>query len=152
MISYIKKYDDPALKQMCDPVKPEEDVSELIAHMQKALSLEETGVGLAAPQVGVTKRVILVYRSPMINPEIFWTAQMKKVGSEGCLSYPADPSTNWSGYIDIERHVAIKIRYTSPGGKKHEDMLKDFEARIAQHEIDHLNGICLVGDAWRKAQ
>lgn len=145
MRPFIRKYDDPVLKEVCKPVGDNEDVSQLIENMQKALSLTDYGVGLAASQIGVLKRVILVKRSPMINPEIVWYSGMMKTDNEGCLSYP-------DLYVPVERHFAVKCDYIDQTGKKHKEiMFQDFEARILQHEIDHLNGICLVGDAWRKA-
>jgi peptide deformylase len=143
----LRTFNDPALKTMCNPVAQNEDVSELIAEMRETLSHSENGVGLAAPQIGVTKRVILVKNAAMINPQITFRSGMVKVGVEGCLSYPKDG--DWDGEADVERHVAVKVKFTDEYGKKKEHMMHGFESIITQHEIDHLDGICRVGDEWR---
>jgi peptide deformylase len=108
------------------------------------------GVGLAAPQVGVDLRVIVVETpvdedgdSPRLdgptrlhvlaNPEIVWADPAMEEGQEACLSVP-------DLFGDVERHVACKIRGLNAAGKTLELDVEGFEARVFQHEIDHLDG------------
>lgn len=145
MSDLIRKWDDPILKTACQPVAPGEDVTDLIALMRRALAESRNGVGLAAPQVGVAKRVILVRNDCLINPVIGWRSPKTSKWDEGCLSYPGITA-------EIERHVAVGVRYERPDRSVVKRMkFRGFDARIVQHEIDHLDGICRVGDAWRES-
>lgn len=103
------------------------------------------GVGLAAPQVGVNKRIIAVslmrdyddenYRTiAMINPEILEFGAETEIDQEGCLSVPGENG-------DVERSYAIKLHYLDTKGKEQTVILRSLAARIVQHEIDHLNGV-----------
>lgn len=103
----------------------------------------EDGVGLAAPQVGVSKQVLII--SPrakrgeemvIVNPEIY-EMEGQKLGPEGCLSFPGI-----SG--DVMRATRIRVRYLDRDGTPHDEEFKDFTARVIQHENDHLNGVLLV--------
>lgn len=117
------------------------------------------GVGLAAPQVGVAERVIVVeyYENEededredeqpapkrlytLVNPEITRASQEMEVGAEGCLSIPGVMG-------DVERHLAITVRAQNRRGQPVTLRLKDWTARIFQHEIDHLNGILFTDRA-----
>ena len=134
---------NPLLTTVCDPVEDGEDVSGIIRDMMHVLVNSKTGVGLAAPQAGHLKRIILLsptgFPQVMINPMIISVSGTKEIRSEGCLSYP--------GVIkDIKRPEAITINYTDGRGRKLLGRIyKGFPARIIQHEIDHLNGKCKVG-------
>ena len=99
------------------------------------------GIGLAAPQVGVQARVIVVDTAgerhqalKMVNPEIWWKSAAMEVGPEGCLSVPGE-------FGMVSRHARIKVHYQNQDG-----LLEDLEAdgllaRVIQHEVDHLSGI-----------
>ncbi|HEX8763036.1 MAG TPA: peptide deformylase [Candidatus Saccharimonadales bacterium] len=103
-------------------------------------------VGLAAPQIGVAKRIILVDRQVgegrkafgklecFINPQIVWRSRETVLGREGCFS--AGPV--WGV---VRRSVAVKIRAFTPDGRQIEHIFENFTARIVQHEIDHLDGV-----------
>jgi peptide deformylase len=113
-------------------------ISKLIKDMEKAMK-EEKGVGLAAPQVGVNKRIIIVFMDgksviPMINPEIIDYSKETEFGEEGCLSLPG----KWG---QVERYRQILVQYKDEKGDKRVLRLEGFNARIVQHEIDHLDGI-----------
>jgi len=105
------------------------------------------GVGLAAPQVGILKRVIVIdnrdeengKRFYMINPEII-EKEGVEVGMEGCLSVPGKQGT-------VERAKDIKVRYNDLSGEEKILEAEDFLARILQHEIDHLDGILYTDKA-----
>lgn len=103
----------------------------------------EDGVGLAAPQIGVSKRILIA--SPtlkrgeehvIVNPVIYQSSG-REVNAEGCLSFPGISA-------EVARAKKIRLRYQDRHGKPHDVELKDFFARIVQHEIDHLEGILLI--------
>ena len=108
---------------------------------------KEEGCGLAAPQVGILRRIIVVDcgdnggKVEMVNPEII--SQSGEVGmNEGCLSVPGK-----SGYVI--RAQKIKVSYQTRFGEKKTEVFKDFIARALQHEIDHLNGILYIDKATK---
>ncbi|MEG0347716.1 MAG: peptide deformylase, partial [Acinetobacter sp.] len=113
--------------------------------------LERSGVGIAAPQVYISKRVIIVASRPnlrypdapemdavvMVNPEILEFSQATTLGEEGCLSVPNERG-------QVQRAQSIKVLYHTLTGEVMESTFEGFPARIVQHEIDHLNGILFV--------
>lgn len=146
----VLKYDAPELYATNEEVTVDDDLS-FIDELKKVLSVHSNGVGLSAPQIGINKRAIVFdsHKSGrykvMINPEIIEESNEKKVDSEGCLSYPKI-------YTLVERAKSVKVKYLTADLKECVENYADFEARIVQHEIDHLRGECIVGDAWRKKQ
>ncbi len=140
----LRVYPDPILTQVCEPVKDGEDVSGIIRDMMHILVNSKTGVGLAAPQAGHLKRIILVKRSDtaykaMINPKIHEFKGTMLPGNEGCLSYPGVTK-------EIARYGIIYMTYLNEDGKARKGGFYNFTARIVQHEIDHLDGKCKVGE------
>ena len=125
-------------------------LNELAAAMQ-ATMLECNGVGIAAPQIYVSKRVIIVASRPnprypdapemdavvMVNPEILAFSSEVVSGEEGCLSVPNERG-------QVQRAEKITIRYRTLNGKAVETEFSGFPARIVQHEVDHLNGVLFV--------
>ena len=99
------------------------------------------GVGLAAPQVGVPLRVIVVHadekRMAVVNPEIVKTSEEAIEDEEGCLSYS-------SYYGPVKRYQSVVVKGRSPEGKKIRIRAEDLLARVFQHEIDHLDGVMFV--------
>lgn len=106
---------------------------------------ENEGVGIAAPQVGVLRRIIAVQRFDkagepfefFLNPEIIGVSGEKQAGREGCLSVP-------DRYGDVERWQQIRVRYIDEDGEPREEEIAGFTAVIFQHELDHLDGILYV--------
>ena len=133
----LREFNDPILRKRCSRVKPDEDISSIIKDMRYLLTNSKNGVGLAAPQAGYLKRVILVHNQVMINPRIIRRSWKKAVGVEGCLSYP-------KMYKEIKRSTRIKVKYISEHGTICSVWFEAIWARIIQHEIDHLNGKCKV--------
>ena len=124
---------------------------EQLALAMQATMLARNGVGIAAPQVYISKRIIIVASRPnprypdapempavtMINPEIIEYSTESCSGEEGCLSVPEQRG-------QVERAYAVKVRYLNLQGEQIEQFYEGFPARIVQHEIDHLNGILFV--------
>ena len=122
-----------------------------LASAMIATMLERSGVGIAAPQVYISKRVIIVASRPnlrypdapemdavvMVNPEILAFSQATTLGEEGCLSVPNERG-------QVQRAQSIKVLYHTLTGEVMESTFEGFPARIVQHEIDHLNGILFV--------
>jgi peptide deformylase len=101
------------------------------------------GVGLAAPQLGISQR-LLVYRigpdAPVIalaNPELDWTSQDLEPGEEGCLSIPGVT-------VDVERPVHVRVRAQDEEGDPRVVEASGLEARVIQHEMDHLDGVLIL--------
>ncbi len=143
MIRPILIHPDPRLKKVADPV---ETISAEFGRL--AEDLLETmdnapGIGLAAPQVGVGKRLFVMdcVKDPalpprplaLFNPEITWASEDTAVYEEGCLSIP-------EYFHDITRPVAVRVAWTGLDGVRREEEFAGLWATCAQHEIDHLNG------------
>ncbi len=131
--------DNEILRQKSKPVQSvDKKLQKFIKEMQMTMK-KEKGVGLAAPQVGVNQRLIVVLLDnkkavPMINPEITSHSDEVCLGEEGCLSLPGQ----WG---QVKRYQAINVKYTDEKGNMMHVKLEDFNARVVQHEIDHLDGI-----------
>lgn len=134
-------YPDDPLTQTAEPV--EDFGPELAAFARDMFEsmVAYEGCGLAAPQVGVAKRLFVLddgegHRMSLVNPEILdWDGS--DVGEEGCLSLP-------DIYAPVERATRLRVRAFDPLGKKLEFDARDRLARIIQHESDHLEGVCFV--------
>ena len=139
----LRLYPDPILKAVCEPVGDDEDVSNVIRDMMHILTNSKTGVGLAAPQAGHKKRVIVVARAGfytiMINPVVALNKEKMETWEEWCLSYPGKSKK-------IPRYTDIHVGYQLVNGCCDQRDFYDFQARIIQHEIDHLDGKCKVGE------
>jgi peptide deformylase len=129
----------PVLLDGTDSVSEvDEDLRAVVGEMRRVL-FEQRGVGLAAPQVGIAKRLMIVCPSGepgddtvVVNPEIVERVG-SEVGEEGCLSFPGI-------YGQVPRARALVVRYQDLDLRTHEMELAGFVARIFQHELDHLNG------------
>jgi peptide deformylase len=137
---------DSRLKRHAEPVeRVDEEVRRLMDGMLEAMH-EAKGIGLAAPQVGVLKRVIVCDVSRpeeepqphrMANPEILWRSEDEVSGEEGCLSLPEQ-------YGDVTRPARIKVRYLDHRNEVREMEADGLLARCIQHETDHLEGVLFV--------
>lgn len=139
---------DPLLNQVCEPCEPgDRSLKKLAKQMEKAMYASD-GVGIAAPQVGVLKRLIVIDVSPegekdpqvLVNPEIVELGGELVTEEEGCLSCPGIT-------IPIERKEWARVRYFDLKGEEWEVEGDGLLARCLQHEIDHLNGITLFESA-----
>lgn len=136
----LRTHHDPILRQRCEPVPPDADLG--FVQAMRELCQEHHGIGLAAPQIGVALRVVLVKHLVMVNPVITWFGPVKRTEHEGCLSYPGVRTP-------VERSVRVKVTFENLRRERVERAFALLEARIVQHEVDHLDGVCRVRDAWR---
>lgn len=134
---------DPVLKTKCKPVEAVDDEVRRLVDDMLATMYAAPGVGLAAPQIGVEKRVIVVDVAgkdekpqpiALINPEITWASEDTQVYEEGCLSLP-------EMYADVERPARVKVRYLDRDGARQEIEGDGLLAVCLQHEIDHIDGV-----------
>lgn len=157
----ILEVPDPRLKTVSEPVTVfDDELKTLIADMFETM-YDAPGIGLAAIQVGVPKRILVidlqepaehdhehgehcnhdneVVRDPkvFINPEILNPSEDLNVYSEGCLSVPEQ-------YADVERPAAITARWQDENGKQYEEQMDGLLATCLQHEMDHLEGILFI--------
>ncbi|TSC63639.1 MAG: formylmethionine deformylase, partial [Parcubacteria group bacterium Gr01-1014_106] len=143
MVRPIVRIPDPVLRQRAMPVERplDPEIQALIADMKDSCSAAE-GIGLAAPQLGVSKRVIIInypQGSPygLINPELVWKSSGTTLLEEGCLSIP-------DIVVGVTRPKKVKVRALNEQGQSIEITADDLLAKILQHEIDHLNGVLIT--------
>lgn len=140
---------DERLRQISKPVVDFNDqLYALLLNLEETMLAELGGVGIAAPQLGALLRVVVVDctlglhpcknhgRLWMVNPEVI-THEGEVLGREGCLSVP-----EWVGTVPRARRITV--RYQDEKGQRHEISSKAFEARVIQHEIDHLDGVLFI--------
>jgi peptide deformylase len=144
-LSLVRQYPDPVLRMKANEVADfDESVTGLVERM--TLLMEEArGVGLAAPQLGVLRR-ILVYRTAeeepvvaLVNPRVVSTGDEVEAADEGCLSLGAATVV-----VEVERPTAVKIEASSPGGEPVSIEAEGLQARVIQHELDHLDGVLII--------
>ncbi len=145
MLRPILIHPDPRLKKVCEPVPAVDDGVRALAHDMLDTMYHAPGIGLAAPQVGVNTRLIVMDCAKredegatpqpiaMINPEITWSSEEVREHEEGCLSIP-------EVYAPVTRPEAVTVRWTDLGGQACEARMDGIWATCVQHEIDHLNG------------
>jgi peptide deformylase len=143
MIRPILIHPDPRLKKPCDPIAAiTPDIVALAQDMLQTM-YDAPGIGLAAPQVGVTKQLIVMDcekrtdapPQPMvlINPAVLWASEELSSYEEGCLSIPEQ-------YADVQRPAEVRVAWTDLDGTKQEQQFDGLWATCVQHEIDHLAG------------
>jgi len=142
-MSLIHKLGDPVLKSSATPVDRFDDSLRRQVGRMAGIMNDAIGVGLAAPQLGISQR-LLVYRvgpdAPVIalaNPEVEWTSEDRETLDEGCLSIPGIT-------VDVERPVYVRVRAQDEQGDERLVEASGLEARVIQHEIDHLDGVLIL--------
>jgi peptide deformylase len=145
----VRKFGDPVLKTRARPVEKIDDALRSEIMRMGELMNDALGVGLAATQVGVLHR-LLVYRvqqqSPvaaLINPEIEWRGKEEEIVEEGCLSLPAV-------LVEVERPIHVRVRALNEDGEPIVVEASGLEARVIQHEIDHLDGVLILDRTSRE--
>ena len=149
-LSFFRSFGDPILKSRATPVDRFDDTLRNQVRRMAGLMSDALGVGLAAPQLGVSQR-LLVYRvgldAPVIalaNPEVEWESAQEELAEEGCLSIPGIT-------VDVDRPVHVRVRGQDEHGEERVVEASGLEARVIQHEIDHLDGV-LILDRTSKEQ
>ncbi len=137
----------PVLRAKAKPVaKVTKEVQELLKDMAETCIMAD-GQGLAAPQIGVSERVIVAVLNDrlvgLVNPEITWRSGEMVRDEEGCLSLPHE-------YVMVQRDKAIGVKFLDVNGKQQELRLSDMNARVIQHEVDHLDGVLIVDYSTKK--
>ena len=143
MLRPILIHPDPRLKKVCEPVSGVGEAERrLIGDMLETM-YDAPGIGLAAPQVGVNARLIVMDCGrredeppapvALVNPEIFWSSEETSDYEEGCLSIPEI-------YGTVTRPAAVRVRFSDAQGAEREELYEGIWATCVQHEIDHLNG------------
>lgn len=139
----VRIYPDPVLLEKAKPLESFGDKQQKFFDDMIETMYTEDGVGLAAPQVGVSLRVLIM--SPqakrgeeevIVNPEIYEMSGQQR-GAEGCLSFPGLS-------VEVTRATRIRARYQNRHGEWIDKELKNFPARVLQHELDHVNGKLMI--------
>ncbi len=148
-LAHVRKFGDPVLRTRARPVERIDDA--LVSEIERMglLMNDAMGVGLAATQIGALHRV-LVYRvqqqapvNALINPEIEWRGSEQEIAEEGCLSLPAVA-------VDVERPVHVRVRALNERGEPITIEATGLEARVLQHEVDHLDGVLILDRTSRE--
>ncbi len=146
----VLPYPNPFLRKRAGDVEDFDDrLRQIVADMEETMA-DEDGIGLAATQVGIDLRLLILSRYAfegeagkdkpnlvMINPEIVWESDETVVGEEGCLSFPGV-------FIQVERPQKVRIRARDADGETYEIEGEGLGARAILHEIDHLEGVVMI--------
>lgn len=143
LIPIEKGSDNTILRTVSKPVEKinKKKMNRFFDDMRETMH-DANGIGLAAPQVGVNDRVVVCYFNhgtdhelivEMVNPEILETSDEMEVEEEGCLSLPGE-------FAKVARHTSLTVKYLDRKGNEQVLKLKGLNARIVQHEVDHLDG------------
>ena len=148
-MSFIRRWGDPVLKSRATPVDRFDETLQQQVQRMAGIMRDAVGVGLAAPQLGISQR-LLVYRigsdAPLItlvNPELEWHSEDRETLEEGCLSIP-------SVAVDVDRPVHVRVRARDERGEERLVEASGLEARVIQHEMDHLDGVLMLDRASRE--
>ena len=137
---------DPHLRLVCAPVLSVDDgLRQLMDDMVETMH-DAPGIGLAASQIGVMKRLVVIDLAKkdeppqpqyFVNPEIVWSSEEKSIYEEGCLSIP-------EYYEEVERPASVRVRFLDRDGRPQEILAEGLLATAIQHEIDHLDGVLFI--------
>jgi peptide deformylase len=148
-LAHVRKFGDPVLKTRARPVEEFDPALRSEVAQMGELMGDALGVGLAATQLGVLHRV-LVYRvqqdapvAALVNPEIEWKGRELETMEEGCLSLPGV-------LVDVERPIHVRVRALDEAGEGIVVEASGLEARVIQHEIDHLDGVLILDRTSRE--
>jgi peptide deformylase len=142
-LKHVVKYGDPALRSVARPIDRFDDALVEEVRRMGLLMHDAYGIGLAATQLGVMHRV-LVYRTELegavaalVNPVLEWASKEKETAEEGCLSLPAV-------VVEVERPVHVRVHAQDERGDPILVEASGLEARVIQHEMDHLDGVLIL--------
>lgn len=142
-LSHVVKFGDPVLRSKASPVREFDDSLGAEVERMVAIMRDGMGVGLAATQLGILRR-LLVFQAgadaeptALVNPEIEWSSAELVTAEEGCLSLPGI-------VVDVERPLHVRARGFDPAGQPVLIEAAGLEARVLQHEVDHLDGVLIL--------
>jgi peptide deformylase len=142
-LRFVRKYGDPVLRSRALPVDRFDERLIDEARRMGQIMHDSLGIGLAATQVGVMHRV-LVYRvepdapvAALVNPRLEWSSDETEVAEEGCLSLPGV-------LVEVERSIHVRVAGTDEHGDALTIEASGLEARVIQHEMDHLDGVLIL--------
>ena len=142
-LRHVRKYGDPVLRTRARPVEVFDDtLADEVRRMGRLMD-DALGIGLAATQLGVMHRVLVYKVEPdaplgvLVNPQIEWSGDELETLEEGCLSLPG-------GGVEVERPVYVRVRASDEHGAPLTVEATGLEARVIQHEIDHLDGVLIL--------
>ena len=148
-LAHVRQLGDPILRTKARPVERFDGALRDEVSQMRVLMHDAMGIGLAAPQVGISHR-LLVYRvepdSPivaLVNPEIEWSSRDEEIAEEGCLSLPLV-------HVDVERPIGVLVRAKDEHGEDLVVEASGLEARVIQHEVDHLDGVLILDRTSRE--
>lgn len=146
---HVRKFGDPVLKTKARKVERFDDALLAEIGQMGALMTDALGIGLAATQIGVLNRV-LIYRvqpdapvSALVNPELQWSSSEEEIAEEGCLSLPLV-------HVDVERPLHVRVQAQDEHGEPLLIEASGLEARVIQHEMDHLDGVLILSRTTRE--
>ena len=144
-LAQIRQYPDPVLRMRANEVEEADDSLQALTERMSRLMQEARGVGLAAPQIGVLRRVLIYQTSDddpvvaLVNPRVLETGAERETSEEGCLSLGSATVV-----VPVERALSLTVEATSPAGDPLRIEAEGLEARVIQHELDHLDGVLIV--------
>ena len=145
-LANVLRYGDPALRSVARPVERFDGALEEELRRMTGLLEDALGAGLAATQLGVMHRLFVFRGDPdapvevMVNPVLEWSGDERETDEEGCLSIP-------DVWIEVERALRVRMRGFDARGRERTVEAEGLEARVLQHELDHLDGVLMLDRA-----
>jgi peptide deformylase len=142
-LSHVLRYGNPALRAVARKVERFDGALADEVERMTALLADALGAGLAATQLGVMHRVFVYRADPdapiaaLVNPEVEWASERTEVDEEGCLSIPGV-------WVPVERAAEVRVRGQDARGRERTIEAEGMEARVLQHELDHLDGVLML--------
>jgi peptide deformylase len=150
-LRHVRKLGDPVLRATALPVERFDEQLAVEIERMGELMHDALGVGLAATQLGVLHRLLVYQAHPedpvtaLVNPVLEWTSEELETAEEGCLSLPAV-------HVEVERPARVRVRAQDGSGDQVEVEAEGLDARVIQHEIDHLDGVLILDRISREAR
>jgi peptide deformylase len=148
-MSFVRRFGDPVLKSRATEVDRFDDTLKGQIARMAGLMQDALGLGLAAPQLGISQRLLIYRVGPgapviaLVNPSIEWASEDEETFEEGCLSIPGV-------VVDVDRPIHVRIRALDEEGEDRVVEASGLEARVIQHEVDHLDGVLILDRTSRE--
>jgi peptide deformylase len=148
-LAQVRKFGDPVLRSEASPVTEFDQALAEEAERMIGLMRDGMGVGLAATQLGILRRILVFQVGPdatptaLVNPQVEWSSDDLVTADEGCLSLPGV-------VVEVERPLHVRARALDPSGEELSVEASGLEARVIQHEIDHLDGVLMLQRTTRE--